>query len=107
MGSGFRTILISMVATAVVGGILGLLVGVLIRDPLNTVGMEYILEPLSELGLGFVLEPLIEFGLGSVMGPLIGFSVGAFLGANFGMVLGYGFLPDAPADLQLEPEASS
>ena len=107
MVSGIRTILISMLSTGLVGGIFGLLVGVLIRDPLNTVGMEYILEPLSGLGLGFIMEPLIEFGLGSIMGPLIGFSVGAFLGANFGMVLGYGFLPDAPADLQLEPEASS
>ena len=38
MGSGFRTILISMLATAVVGGILGLLVGVLIRDSLIRLG---------------------------------------------------------------------
>ncbi len=71
MVSGIRTILISMIATGLVGGLLGLLVGVLIG------------------------QAVIAGGLG------------VFLGANFGMVLGYGFLPDAPADQQLEPEADS
>ncbi|MFQ5943342.1 MAG: hypothetical protein ACE5JF_07300 [Anaerolineales bacterium] len=71
MINGIKTILISVVATAAVGGILGLLVGVLIGEPF--------------------------FGVG----------IGIFLGTNFGVVLGYGFLPEAPADERLESEADS
>ncbi|MFQ5924308.1 MAG: hypothetical protein ACE5M4_15850 [Anaerolineales bacterium] len=71
MLDGIRIIIISFIATALIGGILGLLVGVLIGE------------------------------------PLIGIGVGAFLGANFGVVLGYGFLPEAPADQRLETEGDS
>ena len=71
MFNGIKIILISVAATALVGGILGLLVGVLIGE------------------------------------TLIGLGAGIFLGGNFGIVLGYGFLPEAPADQPLEAESDS
>jgi uncharacterized membrane protein len=54
--------------------------------------------------VGAILGLLVGVLIGE---PLIGFGVGGFLGANFGIVLGYGFLPDAPADQQLESEGES
>ncbi|MEE9216715.1 MAG: hypothetical protein V3U32_04695 [Anaerolineales bacterium] len=62
--------------------------------------------------ISVVITALIGGILGLVVGvlvgePLIAFGVGVFLGGNFGMVLGYGFLPDAPADERLEPEGDS
>ncbi len=71
MFEGLRIIVLSMIATTLVGGILGLLVGVLIGQ------------------------------------PLIGLGLGGFFGANFGMVLGYGFLPESPADHPMEPEGDA
>ena len=71
MLEGMKTIVLSMIATTLIGGVLGLLVGVLIGQ------------------------------------PFIGLGLGGFLGANFGMVLGYGFLPESPADHPMEPEGDA
>ena len=68
MLEGMKTIVLSMIAATLIGGILGLLIGVLIGR------------------------------------PFIGLGLGGFLGGNFGMVLGYGFLPESPADHPMEPE---
>ena len=55
-----------------------------------------------------VVGSLLGLLVGVLVGePVIAVGVGAFLGANFGMVIGYGFLPDAPADQHLEPEGDS
>ncbi len=68
-------------------------------------GIRTILISMLATGLvGGILGLLVGVLVGE---PLIAVGVGAFLGANFGMLLGYGFLPDAPADQQLEPESDS
>ena len=50
------------------------------------------------------------FGLlvGSLMGEiLIAMGIGAFVGANFGLAIGYGYLPESEADLESEEQASA
>ncbi|MCZ6529869.1 MAG: hypothetical protein O6949_05995 [Chloroflexi bacterium] len=54
--------------------------------------------------VGGILGLLVGVLIGE---PLIAVGVGAFLGANFGVVLSYGFLPEAPADQSLETEGDS
>ena len=64
-------------------------------------------------GLKVIVGSVVAMMLvGAVFGVLIGSLVGnylitvpvlAFLGANFGLALAYGFLPEAPADLDADP----
>lgn len=70
------------------------------------------LDGIRTVLLSIIAAALVGGILGLLVGvligePLIGLGVGAFLGGNFGVVLGYGFLPESPADHPLEPEGDA
>jgi ABC-type dipeptide/oligopeptide/nickel transport system permease subunit len=82
---GIRTVAISVAICTAIGAVFGVLIGAMIGDrPFGGVISAFSSRDLRQA----LLDP-----------SLIATVLLAFLGGNFGLALGYGFLPESEADV--------